>query len=174
MCCKLLVNLRKVGTNQIISFDDAEYLNIMTDLRANNLLMKTDIRDQEILFWSCSSTNKLRFEYLADWSQDGLKTYKYKGFPIFHSLIKHRLIPAAVFPTFLGVSVLRHPQDMSCLLFQKDHNGKTACEYAFERYGKEETFNVLGDLIPTDAPAFSILHHVAKHAPQYIDDFAIR
>lgn len=63
-----------------------------------------------------------------------------------------------------------------CLLFQKDHNGKTACEYyyAFERYGKEETFNMLGDLIPTDAPAFSILHHVAKHAPQYIDDFVIR
>ena len=110
-----VTNLRKVGTNQFISFDDAEYLNIMTDLRGNNLLMKTDIRDQDILFWSCSSTNKKFFEYLADWSQDGLKTYKYKGFPIFHSLIKHRLTPAAVFPTFLGVSVLCHPQDMSPL-----------------------------------------------------------
>ena len=60
------------------------------------------------------------------------------------------------------------------LLFQKDQNNKTACEYAFDEYGKEEFFKVLTDLIPPDAPQFPILHHVAKHAPQYMDDFAIR
>ena len=62
---------------------------------------------------------------------------------------------------------------MQGLLFQKDQHGKTACEYIFDKYGKEETFNILTDLIPPDAPQFPILHHVAKHVPQYMDDFAM-
>ena len=115
----------------------------------------------------------LRFEYLADWSQDLFKTYRNRGLPIFHSIIKYNDITDGVFPTFLEASLQRYPLDAG-LLFQKDQHGKTACEYIFDRYGKEETLNILRDPIPPDAPQFPILHHVAKYVPQYMDDFAIR
>ena len=32
----------------------------------------------------------------------------------------------------------------------------------------------IGDLIPFDDPKLPILHHVAKHAPQYMKEFACR
>ena len=151
---------------------DTTYLNTMKDLRAKNLLVKNDIKDHDLLYWACEPTNKLRFDYLADWSLDGLKTYTHTGVPIFHSIINHRPIILGIFRTFLEASLRRHPQDAG-LLFQKDRHDKTTCEYAFDKYGKEETFNILTDLIPPDAPQFPILHHVAKHVPRYMNDFAM-
>ena len=168
---QLLADMRDDPRNPISC--DTKYLNIMKDLRAMNLLVKNDIKDHHLLFWACASTNKLRFEYLDDWSQDGLKTHTHDGLPIFHSIIKHNDITNGAFRTFLEASLQRHPQEEG-LLFQKDQHSKTACEYAFDKYGKEETFNILTDLIPPDAPQFPILHHVAKHVPRYMDDFAMR
>jgi hypothetical protein len=60
------------------------------------------------------------------------------------------------------------------LLFQKDDEGKTACERAFKKYGKDKTMTAIGELIPFDDPKLPILHYVAKHAPQYMNDFACR
>ena len=167
---QLLVYL-KDARNPITT--DTAHLNTMKDLRDMNFLVKNDIKDHDLIVWACGSKKKLRFQYLADWSQDGLKTHTYKCFPIFHWIIKHRSITDGYFPTFLKTSLERHPRNAG-LIFQKDQHGKTACEYAFDRHGKEETLNILRDLIPPDAPQFPILHHVAKHAPQYMDDFAIR
>ena len=138
--------------------------------------MKNDIKDQNLLYWAaCSSTNKLRFGYFAKWLQHGIKTYKYKGgLPIFHSVIKQ--FRQCAFPTLLleAASLELYPQD-TCLLFQKAQHGKTACECAFDKYGKDTTIKVLRDLIPPDAPQFPILHHVLmKHVPRYMDDFSSR
>ena len=168
---QLLVYLR--NTNNPIPFDTA-YLNIMKDLRDMNLLVKTDIKDHNLLFHACGSKKKLRFEYLADWSPGGLKTYTYDGLPIFHSTIKQYPFTLGAFPTFLEASLELHPHEDAGLLFQKDQRGKSAYEYAVDEYGKEDTFEVLRDLIPPDAPQFPILHHVAKHIPQHMDDFALR
>ena len=55
-----------------------------------------------------------------------------------------------------------------------DRKGKTACERAFKRYGKDKTMTAIGDLIPFDDLNLPILHHVAKHAPQYMKDFGSR
>ena len=50
---------------------------------------------------------------------------------------------------------------------------KTAYERATEEYGKEETFNVIKQRIPTDSE-LPILHHIIKDAPQFMKDFSIR
>ena len=116
---------------------------------------------KKTLYWACSSTNKSwgLDTLLNGYWQHGIKTYKYKGgLPI--------LLEAA--------SLELYPQD-TCLLFQKDQHGKTACEYSFDKYGKDTTIKVLRDLIPPDAPQFPILHHVLmKHVPRYMDDFSSR
>ena len=54
--------------------------------------------------------------------------------------------------------------------------GQTACERAFKtKYENDETMApAIGDLIPFDDPKLPILHHVAKHAPQYMKEFACR
>ena len=72
---------------------------------------------------------------------------------------------------FLKAPLRYHPHDLG-LLFLKDDEGQTACERAFKKYSKDETMPAIGELIPFDDPKFPILHHVAKHAPQYMKDFA--
>ena len=100
----------------------------------------------------------------------GLRHTNIKG--VFRSSTKQ--FRQCAFPTLLEAASLElYPQD-SCLLFQKDQHGKTACEYAFDKYGKDTTIKVLRDLIPPNTPQFPILHHVAKHIPKYMNDFAIR
>ena len=144
---QLLVNMR-YARNPILY--DTAYLNIMKDLRDMNLLVKNDIQDHDLFFHACSFTSKLRFEYLADWSPDGLKTYIHRGLPILNSIIKRRPIAARAFPTFLKALLKHHPQEAG-LLFQKDRKGKTACDYAFDKYGKEETQNILRDLMNSES-----------------------
>jgi hypothetical protein len=77
------------------------------------------------------------------------------------------------FSTFLKAALRYHPNDLG-LLFLKDQKGQTACERAFKRYGIDRTMAAIGDLIPFDDPKVPILHHVAKHAPQYMKDFGSR
>ena len=64
------------------------------------------------------------------------------------------------------------------LLFQTDNDGIVACQRAFDKYGKNESMQVIVDCIPFDEddphPQLPILHHVAKHAPQLLNDFSIR
>ena len=60
------------------------------------------------------------------------------------------------------------------LLFQTDNDGVTACQRAFDKYGKKETLEIIGNCIPFDRPQIPILHHVAKHAFQFLNDFMVR
>ena len=61
------------------------------------------------------------------------------------------------------------------LLFHTDNNDDiTACKRAFEKLGKDSTMQLIGNCIPFDNPQLPILHHVAKHAPQLLNDFSTR
>ena len=113
----------------------------------------------------------MRFEFLADWCPEGLKTHQYKGHPLIHTIIDE--LEIEWFSTFLKTALRYHPNDLG-LLFLKDREGKTACERAFKKYGKNETIAAIGDLIPFDDPKLPILHHVANHAPHVLKDFGSR
>jgi len=163
-----IVNLR---TKEDPIPDDTASLEAIKELRKENLLVQSDIKKQNLLFWSCFQTNKMTFEYLAEWDPDNLMTGTYKGLPINHAIIKHRK-DLDGFTVFLATSLKHHPQHLG-LLFQKDSSGKTAYERAIEKDGNERTFNVIKDCIPTDTD-LPILHHVIKDAPKHINDFSIR
>ena len=108
---------------------------------------------------------------------EGLKTHAHGTLPTIHAIFEEGDIE--VLSVFLKASLKHYPNDLG-LLFQKDDEGQTACERAFEHeysekeFGKEKTLEAIGKLIPFDGPKLSILHHVAKHAPQYMEDFACR
>jgi hypothetical protein len=164
---RLLVTIDGDGTH------DAVYLNAMKELRESNLLRKKDIKEHGLLYMACDHETLMRFDFLADWCPEGLKTHKFSGLPIIHGIIIDCNIE--VLSVFLKASLKHYPNDLG-LLFQKDSEGQTACERAFEHeyYGKDEILKAIGKLIPFDDPKLPILHHVAKHAPQYLEDFACR
>ena len=144
----------------------------MMELRESNLLLKEDIQEYDLLYHACHPGAQLRFDYFVDWDAQGLKNHQYDGLPIIHALIKYRE-GIEHFKVFFKAALNHYPQDLG-LLFQQDNDGKTACERAFDEYGKDETMRAIGECIPFDDPKLPILHHVVKDAPQFVNDFAFR
>ena len=147
------------------------YLNVMKKLRESKLLLREDIRDYDLLYHACGPQTLMIFEYLIDWCPEGLKTHQYNGLPLIHAIINYSSIEE--YSIFLETALRYHSNDLG-LLFLRDREGQTACERAFKTYGKDKTMSAIGELIPFDDPKVPILHHVAKHAPQYMKDFGSR
>jgi hypothetical protein len=150
---------------------DPLYLDVMKKLKESKLLLREDIRDYDLLYWACRPASSMRFEYLIDWCPEGLKTHQCYGLPLIHAIIQYSSIE--YFPTFLKTALKHHPNDLG-LLFLKDSEGQTACERAFKKYRNDKTMAAIGESIPFDDPKLPILHHVAKHVPQYMKDFGRR
>jgi hypothetical protein len=165
---QLLADLKR-GTNPVAV--DTAYLNTMTELRQSNLLLKEDIQEYGLLYYACQPGAQLRFDYFIDWDAEGLKNHQRDGLPIIHALVKG--LPSDCFKVFFKAALKHYPQDLG-LLFQKDSDGKTACERAFVRFGKDKTMKAIGECIPFDDPKLPILHHVVEHAPQLMNDFGNR
>ena len=152
---------------------DKAMLNAMKELREAKLLRKEDIDEYSLLYWACRNGCQLRVEFLLDWVPAGLKLHRHEKKTIIHAIIRTENLPIKHFAMFFENALKRHPNDLG-LLFQKNDRGKTACEQAFRRYGKEATFKIIGDYIPTDSTEFPILHHVVENDPQYMNDFETR
>jgi hypothetical protein len=150
---------------------DKSHLDVMKKLRESKLLLKEDIQDHDLLYDACKPSSSMRFEFLAGWCPEGLKTHQYDGLPLIHAKIKCHSIEHI--SMFLKTALRYHPNDLG-LLFQMDDEGQTACERAFKKYGKKQTMSAIGESIPFDDPNLPILHHVAKHAPHMLNDFACR
>eukprot|EP00979_Chaetoceros_neogracilis_P017005 scaffold10171_cov446-Chaetoceros_neogracile.AAC.11 len=157
-----------VDPTNVIPFDTT-CVNAMKELRKDGLLVKTDV--SELLYRACHPAAKMRFEYLAEWDPDSLMTGTRKGVPHIHSIINiDQCLPS--FTMYLRTSLKYYPQHIGCL-FQKDNNGKTAVRSAIEEHGVDEAFKAIKDCIPTDT-TLPILHHAAKDAPEYFNDFSVR
>jgi hypothetical protein len=165
--------LHQLLLNTVDDYDDTSYLNAMKKLRESNLLRKKDIKDHDLLSWACHPETSMRFDFLADWCPERLKTHNSDSEPLIHEIIEDSCDPIKCLPVFLKASLKHYPNDLG-LLFQKDSDGQTACALAFEEFGKDKSLKAIGGLIPFDDPRLPILHHVAKHTPQYIKDFACR
>ena len=163
--------LSELAYNSSGIIGDPLYLDIMKKLRESKLLLKEDIQDHDLLYHACRLATSMRFEFLAGWCPEGLKTYQYDGLPLIHAKIQYSSIEC--FSMVLKTALNYHPNDLG-LLFLKDSEGQTACERAFKKYGNDKTMSAIGELIPFDDPKLPILHHVAKHAPQYMKDFGSR
>jgi len=157
--------------------DDTARHEVMKKLRKGNLLLKQDIRDQHLLYWSCHLDCKMRFSFFAEWDPDCLMTGEYKDLPLYHAIIKNyheddEIGDTRKFHLFLQNSLRHHPQHLG-LLFYHPRLLETVYEKAVEKYGKHETFEAIQQCIPADT-SLPIIHHVMKDAPQCINDFTNR
>eukprot|EP00979_Chaetoceros_neogracilis_P006459 scaffold1312_cov181-Chaetoceros_neogracile.AAC.1 len=126
---QLLVSIGDVS--DVIPFDTI-YLNAMKVLRKASLLVKTDIKEQDLLYPACHTAVKMRFEYLAEWESDSLMTGTRKSLPYIHCIINKDQYLAS-FTMYLRTSLKYYPQHIGCL-FQKDSDGKTAIRSAIEKH----------------------------------------
>ena len=172
---KIIRSNRQDGNDDKHMFEKA-CVDVMKELREANLFTKKDVEDYDLLHHTCFAETEgymLRFVYLSDWCPEGLKKHRFDNLPLIHAIIEQCYEDIGVFATFLKAAT-KHHMNEACLLFQYDDDGVTACERAFEKFGKGASIRVIGDCIPFDKPQIPILHHVAKHAPQLLNDFSAR
>ena len=143
-------------------------LDVIKELRRSNLILKEDIRDSELLRCSCDVSCEMICHYLADWDPTALKEIR----SIF-KIIDYDIDDMEKFAVFLKAALSHYPEELVGLLFQKNDDEETACEFAFEKYGKDKTFRAIGELIPFDQTTIPILHHVVEKAPHLLNDFAM-
>ena len=160
-----------VSWNKNLSSARVPPLDILKKLRECGLLQKRDVAKYHLLFVACLPATKDRFDYLVDWAPAALKKSKDAEEYLIHFVLDEG-IDRNVFATILNAGLKYYPEHLG-FLFQTNDGGKTACEVAFNMHGKEETLNIIQQCIPDNAN-HPVLHHVIKHAPQYMNDFAMR
>ena len=142
-------------------------------LRASNLLMKKDIKADDLIFHAACNGCENTMNYLLDLEPDALNTNirkgEYGGQPITHAVIE---LCDMVELSILAKVAMKYQQYDIGLIFQKDEFGTTAIERAINIHGEVHTFNALNEnFIPYIDPEVPILHHCAKDAPHLMDTF---
>jgi len=110
------------------------------------LIRKEDVRQYQLLFWSCRQVANQRFDYLVDWDPEALKNSLLAGKPLIHAALDRDDENMETFAMLLKAGMKYLPEHLG-LLFRKNSLGTTACEFAFEQQGKDETFKVIQERI---------------------------
>ena len=139
--------------------------------RKENLVLKKDIKEHDLLFRSSNPQLKMRFEYFAEWDPANLMTGTYNDLPLSHSIIEYST-DLTRFTLYFQTALKHHPQHLG-MLFQKDNDGETQFERAINKYGEDKILNAIKQCVPTESELL-ILHHVVKNAPKYMNTFSIR
>ena len=137
------------------------FLDVIKKLRESKLFLKEDVVQYQLLFWSCRPSAKERFDYFVAWDPEALEKTEYNDEPLIHAVINNWSIES--FVMVINAGMKHYPEHLG-FLFRKNSDGKTACELAFEKYGKDETFEVIQECIPADKDKYPILHHAIKRA----------
>jgi len=148
---------------------DSVNLDVLIKLRESKLLCKEDIQQYDLSYWSCSPTSNKRFEYLVDWDPEALKDCNNTGYPLIHAAAGSGI---ELFVMAVKAGMKHFPEELG-FLFRKNGDGKTACEVAIDKHGKDETMKIIQDHVP-ETNNHPILHHVIQNAPQYMNDFVTR
>ena len=151
---------------------DLKYKGVLEGLRKSGFLAAVDIIEYKLLYFSCLKESQLRFQYLSTMCPQGLSMIdEHCGSPIFHVVIMDYRSTRESMKLFLRAALEYFPYEVG-LLFQKDKYNRTSLEVAISKFGKDETFEIIRQCIPQET-SMPILHHVVKHAPQYIGDFIL-
>jgi hypothetical protein len=110
------------------------YLDGMKKLRKSKLLLREDIQDHDLLYLACDPYALMRFEYLADWCPEGLKTHQYHRLPLIHAIIEYRSINS--FSTFLKTALRYHPNDLSRTLISKGRRRENCLRTGIQKVWK--------------------------------------
>ncbi|GFH56804.1 hypothetical protein CTEN210_13280 [Chaetoceros tenuissimus] len=147
---------------------DFRYLEPLKDLRRHKLLLKKDIVDFSLLYYSCIGKNSLkRFQcFIKDYT--ALIKTTYEGVPLLNAVIQLNDEESSKrsFKRCIKYSLPYYKH----LLFLKDNEDRTALEQAITKFGETGTMNILREIF-TKESAYPILHQVIVHQPKYYNLF---
>ncbi|GFH46434.1 hypothetical protein CTEN210_02908 [Chaetoceros tenuissimus] len=143
-------------------------LNTMKELKKLGLLKKDDIKEYNLTLYSVGTGKDapLRLRSLLEWDHAyPLERITYKGTS---TMFMHWVIlwhtELENVKAVLTVTFNMYPEEAG-FLFQRNENGKTALEYALEKFGEKETMTMLHEIL-SPTKSFPILHHALVHVPQ--------
>ena len=113
---------------------DSTCVDVFNRLRQSDLLRKEDVRQYDLLFFSCNPASKVMFEYLVDSDPKALKEYRYNGNPLLHGMHS--------FAMTLKAGMKHYPEELG-FLFRKNDAGKTACKLALALYGEKKAWRII-------------------------------
>ncbi|GFH56806.1 hypothetical protein CTEN210_13282 [Chaetoceros tenuissimus] len=165
--------LGKINTFQYLVLgthgDNDNDLNALKDLRRNGLLLREDIVNQSLLFYSSFNVKSgKKTEYMVSWDPAALCTTRVNNSPLLHAIINYKEPELGkvgfVHSVYYSFKYKRN------ILFQKDNDDKTAFKLALEKFGEEWTMYWL-KLIFKNVSGPSLLHNALLHEPQFLNLF---
>jgi len=151
---------------------DSKCTRILKKLRNLNLLQKDDIQEHFLLAHALNVGCEQRFNYLARWDPDALRDTSFEdGKFLLHASLE-KAEPRECFGFVLKAG-MQHFSNHFGFLFRELH-GQTACEAAFDVFGKDDTMTMIRQCIPAmdenNHHHSHILNYVARHCPHLMKD----
>lgn len=139
---------------------------VLEQLKKEGLLVKEDIGNHDLMYWSGGSSSIERFKFLLEWDPDVVENYSKDGQSFMHHLAMDDLHN---FEAILKVLLEKYPKQAG-YLFQKNNAGITAFEELEEFAIEEEIMQALNSILSPQCN-FPILHHALVAVPQHRDIF---
>eukprot|EP00554_Chaetoceros_debilis_P016494 CAMPEP_0194125356 /NCGR_PEP_ID=MMETSP0150-20130528/59421_1 /TAXON_ID=122233 /ORGANISM="Chaetoceros debilis, Strain MM31A-1" /LENGTH=412 /DNA_ID=CAMNT_0038819161 /DNA_START=728 /DNA_END=1966 /DNA_ORIENTATION=- len=146
----------------IVNTDEGAFGNklmkVLDELRNLGLMVRSDIKELNLLSYCLFRCKDRLFEYLTSWDPNALATAKWEGEPLIHLSITRGEYEKESFEMMLKAG-MRHFPTHHGFLFRK-YKGKTACEAAFDILGETEAMSIIRRCIPP-GDCHSIVHRAA-------------
>lgn len=139
---------------------------VLKKLKKEGLLVKKDIIDHDLLYWSGGPATINRFKFFLEWDPDAAETVSRNGIPLMHRVALDCLRD---FHAVLEVLLEKYPTQAG-YLFQKNDEGFTAFEGLEGVATLEERMQALNSILSPKC-SFPILHHALVAVPQHRDSF---
>ncbi|GFH44098.1 hypothetical protein CTEN210_00572 [Chaetoceros tenuissimus] len=147
--------------------EDAKKVDVLKQLQKSGLFVKKDIQELDLLFLSCYSHCKKRFEYLVRLDPDALIETMVQNKPLIHYVSTFHSEESI---TLVLKAAFKHHPNKGGLLFHKDDQGTTVFDCFCDENGVEKTMSLLYQIL-SPKREYPILHHVFINTPQHKDLF---
>ncbi len=145
---------------------------VLKDLRRAGLLVDKDWTQFDLMGLAPANSSLQRLDYLSETFPKALSIpLSYGGLPIDVSNY-YDSAGIDVFATLLKTGMKYYPESFG-FLFKRNGNGAMAINQAIYRFGKDEVFKTIRNVIPPTKD-YPILHPVIQYTPNLFDDFVYR
>ncbi|GFH46507.1 hypothetical protein CTEN210_02981 [Chaetoceros tenuissimus] len=166
-----LQNLSSIRNDRYEMWRDPYCVEVFEELKRDRLLVKEDIFDYDLIFWSAGEGTIDRFKFFLKWDPDAIENYSKKhGTHLMHHCAM------GSFYDFRGVLefMLEYNPHEAGFLFQKDEEGITVFEKFYDRFNEKDVMSLINQAIYESLSpkcSFPILHHALVAVPKYRDLF---
>lgn len=151
---------------------DTLCMQVLKELRGSGLLRDQDFYQFDLIGYASHKESFKRLDYLLEINPKSLSIHLPNGNLPIHLSNYATPEDINVFERLLKAGMQYYPENFG-FMFQQNGAGEMAIMQAIEEYGKEQTLQIIQNIIPSSAN-HPILHHVFQYTPSLCDDFICR